>query len=294
MSTKIFYRPEYTSAGASFDTTRKSAWIAESLQNDPIARTELVPPALLTEAQLLEVHSPVYVNAIKTGEPAGLASSAGFFWDEGMWTAVRASNGGAVEAALAALQDGAAGSLSSGLHHARRDTGAGFCTFNGLALAAKAALHARVKSILLIDLDAHCGGGTFSILKDEPSIRILDISSNHGDGYKPNERATLDVITDASRYLPTLRQRLEEVSSLSFDLCLYNAGMDLYEGCSIGGLAGMDVAQIAAREREVFSWCRKRSLPVAFVLAGGYVGSRLSHERLVALHRLTIQEAAAR
>ncbi|GEM_PF-3972919 len=36
-------------------------------------------------------------------------------------------------AVSAALEDGVAGSLSSGLHHARRDYDNGLCTFNGLA-----------------------------------------------------------------------------------------------------------------------------------------------------------------
>ena len=36
--------------------------------------------------------------------------------------------------------------------------------------------------------------------------------------------------------------------------------------------------------------CTQR-LPVAFVLAGGYVGPRLDQARLVALHRLTLSAA---
>jgi len=50
------------------------------------------------------------------------------------------------------------GSLSSGLHHARRTHGAGFCTFNGLALAALTALEvltAGAQRVLILNLDAH-------------------------------------------------------------------------------------------------------------------------------------------
>ena len=57
----------------------------------------------------------------------------------------------------------------------------------------------------------------------------------------------------------------------------------------VGG--GHDVL-IAQRERIVFDWCRRRALPVAFVLAGGYVGPRLGVEGLVGLHRLTLEAAA--
>lgn len=73
---------------------------------------------------------------------------------------VLATNGGVVAAAISALEHGTAGSLSSGLHHARRETGEGFCTFNGLAIAAREALSAGARSVLILDLDAHFGGGT--------------------------------------------------------------------------------------------------------------------------------------
>ena len=41
---KIFYSPRYTIATHSFETTRKSRWIAESLAREPIAGIELVAP----------------------------------------------------------------------------------------------------------------------------------------------------------------------------------------------------------------------------------------------------------
>jgi hypothetical protein len=41
----------------------------------------------------------------------------------------------------------------------------------------------------------------------------------------------------------------------------------------------------------VFEWCRQSGIPVAFVLAGGYVGPGLDEEGLVGLHRLTLDAA---
>jgi hypothetical protein len=68
--------------------------------------------------------------------------------------------------------------------------------------------------------------------------------------------------------------------------------MDPHEGSAVGGLAGITEEILAERERLVFAWLRARAIPVAFVLAGGYVGPRLSQEKLVALHRLTVAAAA--
>jgi hypothetical protein len=59
--------------------------------------------------------------------------------------------------------------------------------------------------------------------------------------------------------------------------------MDPFGGCSIGGMQG--VTQKVLHDREVF--------PVAFVLAGGYLGPELERVGLVALHRLTLEAACA-
>jgi acetoin utilization deacetylase AcuC-like enzyme len=290
---KLFFSPDYVRSGHAFETTRKSQWIVESLHREPMAGIELLAPDPLSETQLREVHDPSYVTTVRTGEPLALAESQGFPWDPSLWSMVCASNGGAVSAALAALAEGVAGSLSSGLHHARRDRGAGFCTFNGLALGVRAARAAGAGAILVLDLDAHCGGGTHSLVAGDPHIWQLDIAVSPFDDYAPTARTTLDLVRDAAHYLAVLRSRLQvlEAEAPAFDLCLYNAGMDPFEGCSIGGLRGITRSILEERERLVFDWCGRRRIPVAFVLAGGYLGPGLDEPGLVALHRLTFLAA---
>ncbi|MCA1596402.1 MAG: hypothetical protein LC772_08270 [Chloroflexi bacterium] len=292
---KLFYSEAYALSAYSFDTTRKAKWIADSLRRSPVPGVEILAPAPASEEQLCQLHDPEYVRAVKTGQPRRLAESAGFTWDPGLWTMVLSSSGGAVAAALAALQDGVAGSLSSGLHHARRDAGAGFCTFNGLALAAVEVLKKGAGSVLILDLDAHCGGGTYSLVGGEPTVRQVDVAVDDFDSYEPFGADSLSVVWSARDYLQIVERDLADVGSSGerFGLCLYNAGMDPYEGSSIGGLRGIDEAMLLARERMVFDWARRMKIPVAFVLAGGYAGSDLSQDQLVALHRLTIETAAS-
>jgi acetoin utilization deacetylase AcuC-like enzyme len=234
------------------------------------------------------------VDAVRTGQPRDLAESQGFTWDPGLWTMVLASNGGAVAAAHAALEHGAAGSLSSGLHHAHRDYGRGFCTFNGLALAARAVVAGGPRNVLILDLDAHCGG-THELVGDEPSIWIVDVAVNAFDSYRPGPRHSLDLVRGAADYLPTIQARLAALPARApaFDLCLYNAGMDPHQDCPVGGLQGITTEILAAREQLVFDWCRQRGVPVAFVLAGGYTGPHLDQAGLVALHRLTLAAATS-
>ena len=101
------------------------------------------------------------------------------------------------------------------------------------------------------------------------------------------------MVPRAESYLSEVERALRDVDSQrrSFDLCLYNAGMDPFEGCDTGGLAGITLETLATRERLVFEWCRARGMPVAFVLAGGYLGPGLDEAGLVDLHRLTLASA---
>ena len=252
----------------------------------------LEAPEPATADQLATIHAPAYVEAVRTGDPADLAEGNGFTWDPGMFVSTATSTGGAAAAALRALETGTAGSLSSGLHHARRAGGAGFCTFNGLALAAKTALAAGVTGVLVIDLDAHCGGGTAELLAGDPRVASVDLAVSAYDFYPERGRFTLDVIGDADLYLPTLRRRLAELDRVDIGLVLYNAGMDPYEGCPVGGRHGVTAELLAEREETVFAWCAAVDLPVAFVLAGGYIGKNLTEAALVDLHRLTLEAAA--
>jgi acetoin utilization deacetylase AcuC-like enzyme len=266
----------------------------------------LTAPAMLSQAQLEGVHDPVYVIAVKTGQPRRLAESSGIRWDPNVWRAVRSSNGGAVAAALEALRTRRnVGSLSSGLHHASRNRGMGFCTFNGLALAVKAVFDVHPaaqerkvqepsRRVLIIDLDAHGGGGTYSIVRQWLGVVHLDLAVSPYETYRPQGQSTLDYIRDSADYLPTLKARLAALDDgPRFDLAIYNAGVDPFEGCDIGGLPGMTAAALAKRDRIVFEWAARHAYPVAFVVAGGYIGDQLSQATLVDLHRQTITAAVS-
>ncbi|GGC74257.1 hypothetical protein IEU95_16045 [Hoyosella rhizosphaerae] len=287
---KVFYSPDFVGAAHGFDTTRKAGWVADSLTSNPYSGLTLTEPTPLAESDLLRVHSEDYVDAVRTGKPAQLAETQGFSWDPALWHMVLASNGGVVAAAHAALTGGVSGSLSSGLHHAKREHGSGFCTFNGLVIAAKKLLdEGAAQSVMILDLDAHCGGGTAELVNNDERIEHVDVSVSAFDRYTDTDNSRLRIVHDADDYLTTVRDMLNAAGQHS--LCLYNAGMDPHEDCAIGGLNGITNDILAQREKLVFDWCRAHETPVAFVLAGGYIGSRLDQADLVAAHRLTIAEA---
>jgi acetoin utilization deacetylase AcuC-like enzyme len=272
----VYFNQDYVASSHAFDTTRKSALIAESLVREPLAGVTIESPEPLTDDLFMLAHNPDYVEAVRTGQPLGLAQSNGFSWDPNMFRMVSASNGGVVAAAYQALADGVSGTLSSGLHHAHRERGGGFCTFNGLAIAALELIRTgAVKRVLIIDFDAHYGDGTASIIAGNDQIRMIDVSTGWS----------------VKNYLDECQKALETVLGEDFGLVIYNAGMDPHEDCRIGGCPGVTEQTLSERENLVFGLCRQRSWPVAFTLAGGYSGGKLTNERLVNLHRLTIAEA---
>ena len=274
----LYYSPDYCAASHAFDTTRKASWIADSLRARPVAGVRLVEPIPVSVETLCETHSSEYVDAVRYGDPGSLACSQGFAWCERLFDSVAASTGGIVAAAIDAIASGIAGSLSSGLHHARHEAGLGFCTFNGLVIAAREAIKAGCERVLILDLDAHGGGGTESLISDQVRILHLDIAT---DRFDLHEGTVL--VRNREDYLPALFSELQGISQKP-DLILYNAGMDVHEGdCGC-----LDNQSIAARESSVFQWASDNKIPIAYTMAGGYSQRPL----LVGLHRATVRAAA--
>ena len=273
---KVFYHEYYTSAAYAFDTTRKAARVAELVAH--AAHMQLVAPIPATELQISRCHDLAYMTAVATGHPRTLAESNCFTWCKGTYRAATYINGGVISAAREAVKNGVAGTLSSGLHHARRSHGGGFCTFNGLAMAAiDAIVNKYAENVLIIDFDAHYGDGTAELIATWRRIQQIDVSTNR--------------IPSNASYMDTCRRALESVEDEDFDLVLYNAGCDPHEDCRIGGLKGVTSHVLAERDRLVFDWCHERRAPVAFTLAGGYAGGNFTPEELAACHFRTCYHA---
>ncbi|MBT4009706.1 MAG: hypothetical protein HOF06_04500, partial [Actinobacteria bacterium] len=116
---QVAFNDYYTGAGHEFDTTRKAGYIAEALVG--LTNIEVVDPkdyVALAEQIIEAIHDEEYLDALRTGEPRNLASSQGFGWCPEIWDMVVNSTAGVLLAVEAALAEGTAGSLSSGLHHA--------------------------------------------------------------------------------------------------------------------------------------------------------------------------------
>lgn len=284
----LYYSDDYGAPVEEAETFQKAGWIVDSLATRPIDGIEITAPDDLDFCS--GVHGHEYVRAIQKGEPRHLAESNGFSWDPGVWASTRDSNAGVVGAALEALASRAhTGSLSSGIHHARADAGAAFCTFNGLAMAARRATDDGAR-VLILDVDAHCGGGTYAIVRTWKHVDHVDIATSAFDAYRPEAGtgSTLDIVTQPAQYLTTVRRRLDALRPTDYDLVLYGAGVDAF---AARGPHPIDHEVIAAREAMVFQWAHGQ-VPIAFCLLGGYLVPELERAGLINLHRLVVAAAA--
>ena len=282
----VFYSEDFIVENPPMETLEKPRLVAGRIASDRPGAVRLVAPKPATRDELLRIHDVEWVDAIITGEPDDLAKRV-FRWSPSYARSVLTSTGAVRDAVLYALEHGAAGALSAGLHHARAEFGAGFCTFNGLALGALAALDAGATKVGILDVDAHNGGGTFSILGSNPNLRFADVSVDSYDQWRSSEerhhRVTVDMADD---YLEAVEEALAHLEGV--DLVIHNAGMDPHEGCDVGGLHGINNAVLAEREQIIAEWLQRTGTPAAFALAGGYRGPGLDIDGIVDLHMFTV------
>ena len=285
----VFYSDAFIVENPSRETLEKPRLVAERIAQQRAGSVQFAAPSAATRDELLTIHTPEWVDAIITGEPADIASDV-FRWSPSYATSVLASTGAVRDAALHALAHGSAGALSAGLHHARAERGAGFCTFNGLALGALAAIDAGAATVGILDVDAHNGGGTFSILGGNPQVRFADVSvDSYDEWHSTDERHHRTTITIPEDYLEAVERALAHLDGV--DLIIVNAGMDPHQSCGVGGLHGVTSSMLAEREALVANWLRATNTPAAFALAGGYRssgGDGLTIEDIVDLHMLTV------
>ncbi len=254
-----------------------------------VSEVTLAVPAPATNEQLLRVHSSDYLSRIQSGSlERDDVRRIGFPWSPQLVERSRRSVGGTIEAARAALADGAAANLAGGTHHAFADRGEGFCVFNDVAVSIRDA-QAEWPSLraAVVDLDVHQGNGTAHVFADDPSVFTVSV---HGGKNYPfrKERSDLDIEladgTTDERFLDAVRSAVDAAVDFAPDLVYYVAGADAFEGDRLGRL-GVSKRGLAARDEILFSACENEGLPVVVVMAGGYaedVGDTVSiHEASV-------------
>jgi len=268
----VFYSPEQVaepqvaSPSASKPRQVVERWQARGF---PI---EILEPRPVTADDLALAHDWRYVgDVLALRAPNGFGNRSASVARSLPWT-----SGSMLSAALAALDSRlVACAPCSGFHHARYDEGAGFCTFNGLMVAAlKLRALGRVARVGILDCDQHYGDGTDDII-DRKGARgwIRHVTAMRG--YRREAKAFLAA-------LPGLVESFRDC-----DVVLYQAGADPHVDDPLGGF--LDGDQLAERDRTVFREARRLGIPVAWNLAGGYQDPL---DNVLDIHDRTMRECA--
>lgn len=229
---------------------------------------DIRPPLPCSCPDLYRAHDQTYVDGVLSCRlPNGFGTRS-----SELSASLPHTCGALLTAARWALAEG--GSVAapvSGFHHAHWDEGHGFCTFNGLVVAALAlqAEHPGLQ-VGILDYDYHYGDGTAEILARTGAPDIIHVSAG----------STWTEPAQAAAFLGNISKDLQRLGHC--DLVLYQAGADPHIDDPLGGF--LTTAQLALRDWHVFAGLRERGIPVAWDLAGGY---QRPLSRVITIHENT-------
>ncbi|MFQ5611623.1 MAG: histone deacetylase [Anaerolineae bacterium] len=161
--------------------------ILEQLQAaDLLGRLTLVPARPATVDELSTCHILRHIEAVEAiSRSGGGHLDADTYTTSASFAAAAKAAGGLIDLTLAVLD----GRLNNGFalirppgHHATPERAMGFCLFNNVALAARAAQSTdSVERVAIIDFDVHHGNGTQDIFEADPGV--LFVSSHQYPHY---------------------------------------------------------------------------------------------------------------
>ncbi len=230
--------------------------IRDRLSSDGLsARCRGVPAREATRDELARVHSAAHIDAIEaTADRAFQQLDPDTYACRGSAAAAKLAAGGLIDL----VREVTEGRLENGLallrppgHHAEADRAMGFCLFNNVAIAARAArASGAARRILIVDWDLHHGNGTQHTFWEDPSVLYLSIhqfpfypgtGSIDETGGGAGRGLTVNVpwpggMGDAE-YAAAFERILEPIASeFAPDLVIVSAGFDAAQGDPLGSM----------------------------------------------------------
>jgi len=181
----------------------------------------------------------------------------------------------------------------------------GFCLFNTVAVAARAALdEGRARRVLIVDWDVHHGNGTQDIFYEDPDVWYLSLHQSphypgtgaagergRGAGHGTTRNLPMPPGLDPERYVGALLEAIDEASRFSPDLVLVSAGFDAARGDPLGGFT-LEPEHYRALTLELAHRTRASAEGrIVSCLEGGYDPEQLG--RNVDAHLRALVEAAS-
>lgn len=274
---KLVYHKAYDlNLGEHVFPSQKFKLIAEALMREGIAKAEdFLMPEPAADEDILRVHTAEWVSKMKTGTlTLSELMKLEIPYSEELRDAVWLAAGGSILAGQRALRDGFGCNLGGGFHHAFPGHGEGFCAIHDVAVAIRRLQKdGAIRRAIVVDTDVHDGNGTAAIFREDESVFTLSIhQANNYPAYKPpsNVDLEMDDRADDEEYLgaliPAVVKALDEFQP---QILFYVGGADPFCEDQLGGLS-LTKKGLKERDRRVFEEARRRGVPVATTLAGGY------------------------
>jgi acetoin utilization deacetylase AcuC-like enzyme len=274
---KVVYHERYDlNLGPHVFPSQKFRLIYEMLLREGIASNDdVLRPAAAADEDLLRVHTADWVRKLKTGTlTASEVMKLEVPYSKELAEAVWLAAGGSILAGQMAVRDGFGSNLSGGFHHAYPGHGEGFCAIHDVAVAIrKLQADKTIEKAIVVDTDVHHGNGTAAIFQDDPSVFTISIHQlNNYPAHKPPSNIDLDLDdgVELDEYMEALMPAVEKsLDEFAPEILFYVGGADPYCEDQLGGLA-LTKEGLKLRDRRVFEEARRRGVPVATTLAGGY------------------------
>lgn len=271
---KIFYNPLQSCAeanGYSPSASKPALFVADTLQHFPSVQVIKSRPANLLN--FARAHSAGFVQDIldcRADNGFGNRSPA-------IAATLPFTTGSFMSAARHAMKANEhVCSPASGFHHAGFKEVDGFCTFNGLMVAAADIANIYEGAVGILDIDAHYGNGTDDIIqrKKITYVKHHTFGKHFHDAYDCRQGAF-------ERWLEKSIADLQDCS-----IILYQAGADPHLNDPLGGC--LTTKQMYQRDLAVFKAFKGKAL--VWNLAGGYQRDAAGTiEPVLALHRNTVK-----
>jgi acetoin utilization deacetylase AcuC-like enzyme len=272
------------------------------LKNNVAEATDFLVPQPASDQDILLVHTPQYVQKLKTGTlSAREEQEMEIPYSPELVRAFWLAAGGSILAAEHALKNRVAINIGGGFHHAFPDHGEGFCMIHDVAVAIRRLQRDdKIRTAMTVDCDVHHGNGTAAIfagtrtpsdplpstsaaalsappgkIRHAHAGEVFTVSLHQHNNYPPSKPpSSIDVdLPDGmgdDDYLAWLDNALSSgLRQFEPDLICYIAGADPYGEDQLGGL-DLTLRGLKRRDELVFRVARARSIPVMVTYAGGY------------------------